>query len=521
MDIEPKRTEQLLLEQAKTPTTHERCPTIIITPDMMPRSEPRPLRTKELLERQQQEELIRRTSNSASKILKEPLKAKILMDGIDAPYSYTSYYPIRTKELLERQRQEEFGRRSAFATRYCSKTSAKRPPNLIKTPINHERNPTIVITSDAPLMMPRTEPRPLRTRELLERQQQEELNRRTCKSASKILKEPLKAKTSNDGIESGPTYTAFYPIRTKELLERQRQEELCRQTASGTKISSTGSENRTPNSGIAISRRALTFTQTPDRPTHEMAKKIKELASQLRQVHGLQSITESKLRQLTIMDFLSILNHTLPWSGAIARDFRLDKSSYVSETVKALERLKYPHKVSKTYLKMPGTRHGLNATIDIIEFLVDFGLVGNMSKIYKLSNNETEATSQLHSDEKVKLDSVNHELKNFSIDPKLAQVLSEKNRIEKDLSNTQNALKTLFIQSADCSLKFSQLFADRDHVKKNIEKYDLTTLLKQSAEHSLKLSQLYADQDQLMKNIENLQNVIQNENRQAHELELP
>ncbi|KRF98301.1 uncharacterized protein Dwil_GK28221 [Drosophila willistoni] len=132
------------------------------------------------------------------------------------------------------------------------------------------------------------------------------------------------------------------------------------------------------------------------------------------------------------MDFLSILNHTLPWSGAIARDFRLDKSSYVSETVKALERLKYPHKVSKTYLKMPGTRHGLNATIDIIEFLVDFGLVGNMSKIYKLSNNETEATSQLHSDEKVKLDS-----------------------------------------------------------------------------------------DQLMKNIENLQNVIQNENRQAHELELP
>ncbi|XP_068151439.1 kinetochore and Eb1-associated basic protein isoform X2 [Drosophila tropicalis] len=496
MDIQPKRTEELLLELPKTPITHDRYPTIMITPDMIPRTEPRPLRTRELLERQKQEELNRRTSISASKILQGPMKAKTSMEAVDASYSNIAYYPIRTKELVERQRQEELVRRSAFATKTCSKTSAKRVPNLVKTPINNERNPTIVITSNA---MPRTEPRPLRTRELLERQQQEELNRRTSTSASKILRKTVEAKTSTDAVESTPTlanapyaYTAYYPIRTKELLERQRQYEL----------------------GISISRRALSFTQTPDGPEPVMTNKIKHLASQLQQVRGLQNITESKLRQLTIVDFLKILNHTLPWSGAIARDFTLDKSNYVSETVKALKRLKYPYKVSQSYLKMPGTRHGLNSTIDIIEFLVDFGLVGNMSKIFELSDTETfieaDETNECHSDAKAELSSVNHDLKHFPIDPKLEQVLSDKNQIEKELTSTHNDLKTLLKQSAEHSLQFSQLFADPDHVKKNIEKYDLKTLVKQSAEHSSRLSQLCADQDQLKKNIENLQYMIQN-----------
>ncbi|SPP79307.1 kinetochore and Eb1-associated basic protein isoform X2 [Drosophila guanche] len=328
MDM-PKRTADLL--------------DIPRTPDMRNYAQiSDPRRTKELLERQQQ-----------ARQQKTPEMSPIFLE------------PLRTKELLERQRQAS----SASASRAVRTPSAPAFGNMTdrgdihKTPEMRCPRIAVVLCSEPPL--------PVRTKELLERWRREDerdSSRRTA-SATRIgrqnHKSPIPGTAANRLLV--PSIGFSYP-------KQQHQQQLFPHTSAS--ASASRAERETPHiTKLGITKRRLEFRHVQGKES--MGSKLERLTAYLQQEmegwgSSSSSSTERRLRQMTIADFVSIVRHLLPHSGVAAGS--LSKACYAEQLMDALQQLKYPKKVNRSWLLMPGTQHVIGHVLDLLDFLLDFAV---------------------------------------------------------------------------------------------------------------------------------------------------
>ncbi|BFF96011.1 kinetochore and Eb1-associated basic protein [Drosophila madeirensis] len=328
MDM-PKRTADLL-EIPRTPEMRNSAQI----------SDPR--RTKELLERQRQ----------ASQ-QKTPEMRPIFLE------------PLRTKELLERQRQAS----SASASRAVRTPSAPAFGNMTdrgdihKTPEMRCPRIAVVPCSEPPL--------PVRTKELLERWRREDerdSGRRTA-SATRIgrqnHKSPIPGTAANRLLV--PSIGFSYH---KQQQQQQHQQQLFPHTSAS--ASASRAERETPHiTKLGITKRRLEFRHVQGKES--MGPKLERLTAYLQQeMEGWGSSTERRLRQMTIADFVSIVRHLLAHSGVAAGS--LSKACYAEQLMDALQQLKYPKKVNRSWLLMPGTQHVIAHVLDLLDFLLDFAV---------------------------------------------------------------------------------------------------------------------------------------------------
>ncbi|XP_026844356.1 kinetochore and Eb1-associated basic protein isoform X2 [Drosophila persimilis] len=437
-------------------------------------SEPRPLRTKELLERQRQAN--RTASCSASKVgqqktpeMRSTTESAIFLEPI----------PLRTKELLERQRQASSASRAARTPSSACGNMTDR--DIPRTP--EMRCPSIAV-------IPCSEPQPVRTKELLERWRRVDERERCHRpaSASRIgrqnHKSPIPGITTNRLLV--PSIGFSYP--KQQLLPHTS-------TSASPYITKLG-----------ITKRRLEFRH--DQGKESVGPKLKRLTAYLQhELEGWGSSTEQRLRQMTIADFVSIVRHLLPLSGATVGS--MSKACYAEQLIEALQQLKYPKKVNRTWLLMPGTQHVIGHVLDLLDFLLDFAVgtkrdaicvfpfVGDslddektfvlIARDYHLWQGE-ENSLQLEQHKRNELlreccnsndiAALQQELEALELELKEElklntvtdqQQLVQKDRLQQELTNCQDELKSLLAESSDYERKFSHLCTETWRKKKVLQ----------------------------------------------------
>ncbi|XP_022225321.2 kinetochore and Eb1-associated basic protein [Drosophila obscura] len=444
-------------------------------------SEPRPLRTKELLERQRQGS----RTESASKADQQKTPEMRTSTAI-----FLEPLPLRTKELLERQRQVSSA--SGSASRAVRTPSAPACGNMTdsedttKTP--EMRCPRIAF-------IPCSEP--VRTKELLERwrrmDERESRSSRRPASATRIGRQNHKSPIP--GINTNrllvPSIGFSYP-------KQQQQQQLFPHTSA----SASRAERETPHiTKLGITKRRLEFRHVQGKES--MGPKLERLAAYLQQeLEGWGSSTKQRLRQMTIADFVSIVRHLLPHSGVAAGS--MSNVCYAEPLMDALQQLKYPKKVNRSWLLMPGTQHVIAHVLDLLDFLLDFAVVATkrgvsicdfpfvgdssldektfvlMARDYQLWQG-AEKSLQLEQQKRNELlkeccnsddiVALQQELEALQLEPKQLELsnvkeqqqqqqLEQRHSLQQELTNCQDKLKSLLDESSDYERRFSHLCTD-------------------------------------------------------------
>ncbi|XP_034668545.1 kinetochore and Eb1-associated basic protein isoform X2 [Drosophila subobscura] len=394
--------------------------------------------------------------------------------------------PLRTKELLERQRQAS----SASASRAVRSPSAHAFGNMTyrgdihKTPEMRCRI-AVVPCSEPPL--------PVRTKELRERWRREDERdsaRRTA-SATRIgrqnHKSPIPGTAANRLLV--PSIGFSYP-------KQQHQQQLFPHTSA----SASRAETETPHiTKLGITKRRLEFRHVQGKES--MGPKLERLTAYLQQeMEGWGSSTERRLRQMTIADFVSIVRHLLPHSGVAAGS--LSKACYAEQLMDALQQLKYPKKVNRSWLLMPGTQHVIAHVLDLLDFLLDFAVTATtrgesicefpfvadssldeksfvlMAKEYhrwQASENSLQLEQQQFNELLKECGNSNdiialqQELESLQLEPKqlelstvqdqqqLQQQLEQRDSLQQELTNCQEKLESVLAESLAYEGRFSHL----------------------------------------------------------------
>ncbi|XP_034473303.1 kinetochore and Eb1-associated basic protein [Drosophila innubila] len=94
---------------------------------------------------------------------------------------------------------------------------------------------------------------------------------------------------------------------------------------------------------------------------------LERIANYFQQITAFQEISQRKIQQMGVQDFINIIGHLLANTGTLSKP--LDKSNYIVQTINAMEQLNYPHKVRKSWLLMPCA--SLQHVLEMLNFLTD------------------------------------------------------------------------------------------------------------------------------------------------------
>ncbi|XP_017022068.1 kinetochore and Eb1-associated basic protein isoform X2 [Drosophila kikkawai] len=463
----------------QTPEMSCSIPSITVT-----QSEFRLERPKELLERMER-------SRSASKV---PPKKKYLTPENrqrtwEKPKTPPTIplnigLPLRSKKLLEQQRsrhRNDSTVKSAYYQILSSPVRSQYRVELLNTP---EIRPAVV-TSHSEIRLERP-------RELLERLEKSQTR---SASASKIpasceqraWEEPKTPEMSPCSVEPG---WEVRPLRTKELLERERQASINRRTASASKIEKDRTKAAAPVSSLTASRllvpsigfsypkdpKACLTSAAGETPLPKLTNTKRNLFHQkesLRQkleriTDEWQRMTESQLRQL-ILDFVNLC---LPHAGA--KCSYLSRDGYVNQLMEALQQLQYPREVNKTWLRMPKSQKAMSQVFEILRFFLDFAydekkeglcvfpIVSDEKQIFEQAawafrlGEECPEQRLEESGTSSDIISLQQDLENLKLQPQdpdlcseLHSLQQEKQRIQEELANCRAEIELVTSESAN------------------------------------------------------------------------
>ncbi|KAH8389429.1 hypothetical protein KR200_009494, partial [Drosophila serrata] len=304
------------------------------------------------------------------------------------------------------------------------------------------------------------------------------------------------------------------PLRTKEILERQRQAGITSRSASVSKIEPKRTKATVPASSFTASRllvpsigfsypkdpkACLTSTASKKAPS-KLANTKRNLFHQkdaLRQkleriTEEWQRMTEPQVRQL-IVDFVNLC---LPSTGAECS--HLSKDSYVSQMMEALQQLQFPREVNKTWLRMPKSQKAMSHVLEILRFLLDFAhdeekdnlcvftIVPNEKQIFEQAARpfrsgqefkEQKLEESCTSSDIISLQQESENLKLRPQDPDLGSELHslklEKQRLQEELANCQAEIKLSTSESAEKLQELGNLYM------KNLSKGQLLSEIKE------------------------------------------
>ncbi|KAH8317675.1 hypothetical protein KR074_004196, partial [Drosophila pseudoananassae] len=324
-----------------------------------------------------------------------------------------------------------------------------------------------------------TEPRPLRSRELLEQMGLPVTTHRRSVSASKTGREtprktPNKASCITTSTLLVPSIGFSYPKATPP----------------------------------ASSKRRLAFQNELDKDS--LRQKLERITSRLKElkVKGWQANAENRLRRLTISDLLSLLRFLLPTTG-VKLPKHLNRDSYVVPLMEALQLLGYPKKVNPSWLRMPDGH-----VLEILDFLLDF--VDNreegslcvfpiveeqqafeqVATAFGLDSEQLEqrrqellakglATQTHLLDLQQRLENLKLEIQNFNLDAQLNALKAEEQCLETDLINCSQEIVLVNSKIEVHEKKITEI------VSKNQTLQQKLTKLQNQVEHQIYTPQAY------------------------------
>ncbi|KAH8282735.1 hypothetical protein KR054_009412, partial [Drosophila jambulina] len=302
------------------------------------------------------------------------------------------------------------------------------------------------------------------------------------------------------------------PLRTKELLERQRQRQASEtsRSASASKIEPKRTKAAVPASSFTASRllvpsfgfsypkdpKSCPTSTASKKPTSKLTNTKRNLFHQkeaLRQkleriTKEWQRMTESQLRQF-IVDFVNLC---LPSAGANCS--HLNRDCYVNQLMEALQQLQYPGDVNKTWLRMPKGQKAMSHVLEILRFLLDFAhdeekeslcvfpIVPDGKQIFE------EAASAFRSGQRCPeqkpedsgtssdIVSLQQELENLKLQSEsdlcseLHSLQLEKQRLQEELDNCQAEMKSASSESANNLQVLGNLYMKKLHQGQLLDK---------------------------------------------------
>ncbi|KAH8413059.1 hypothetical protein KR009_007775 [Drosophila setifemur] len=417
-------------------------------------------RPRELLERMKRSASASRlpmTTQNIQPIWERPKTPEMRSPYLVVPYSEPR--PLRSKELVENM---SCGQRTPSANKIQIYFTPSTPQNqqdnwdLIKTPETGCTCPYIVST----------EPRPLRTKELLERMGLTNERSRPA-SVSKIGRRiPQKPRSKTSSLTTSnlmvPSIGFSYPKAASPKLTNSKRRQAV--------------QHEMEKSSLANSKRRLEFQHEVKKDSER--QKLARIAKHIKEhrVAGWQVNIENRLRQLSISDFVSLLIYLLPTAGVEVR--QLSKDCYVEQLMEALPELGYPRKVNRTWLRLPGVPHVIGHVLEILDFLMDFAenrdkgkscllpkvqkqlIFDRMVKNVDLDGDtlyqkklelvsETSCTARDFTELQEDFKILNLERLYFDQDDKINNLRMQKKRLEDELIKNQEELKILTSASTD------------------------------------------------------------------------
>lgn len=161
------------------------------------------------------------------------------------------------------------------------------------------------------------------------------------------------------------------------------------------------------------------------------------------------------LRKMTFKQFLGILNFFFQnvWRNKVTVG-----SNPVEEITAALQKLHYPHQVSKSWLSTPATQHSFGHVIVLLDFLMDFAppLDSMDSEQFPFMETAEQPSSYLHSIAEMTAMSTTHALQAVQLDEDLNALLFEKSAECNPLWNEERAEEELLLQARVCDMVISR-----------------------------------------------------------------
>ncbi|XP_016976252.2 kinetochore and Eb1-associated basic protein [Drosophila rhopaloa] len=345
-----------------------------------------PLRSKELLERQRGGKSVPKkeylTSNKPLGLEKPENKPLIIRLPKSVPSIIITDADLeRPKELL--QRLERSIDRSASTSKIPSKNAILTSQTRQRTwegPKNHELRPSKIV-------IPSSEPCPLRSQKLLEDQR----CRYRGNSATKISSQTNRE--TQDGSKTPEKRSQFIPcsepqpIRPKVILERERQAVITNRAVS---VSIDRPKTKPPTSSFTSSRQlvpSIGFSYPKDPKSLPTSSKATKLTNSKRKLDFHTDLGKDSLRQKLdriskewqktteyqlsqfIADFVKQLVRFLPFCGV--KFSHLSSDCYMQQMMEALQQLHYAKKVSKSWLRMPITQKAFGDVLEMLHFLLN------------------------------------------------------------------------------------------------------------------------------------------------------
>ncbi|KAH8325964.1 hypothetical protein KR067_011140, partial [Drosophila pandora] len=318
-----------------------------------------------------------------------------------------------------------------------------------------------------------TEPRPLRSRELLEQMGLPVAAHRRFVSASKTGHEPPR-KTPNKAT----------CITTSTLV-----------------VPSIGFSypKATPP---ASSKRRLAFQNELDKDS--LRQKLERITARLKElkVEGWQANAENRLRRLSISDLLSLLRYLLPTTG-VKFAKQVNRDSYVALLMEALQLLGYRKKVNPSWLRIPDGH-----VLEILDFLLDFvdskeegslcvfpiveeqQAFQQVARGFGLDSEQLEqkrlellakglATPNDLLDLRRRLENLKLEIHNFDFEEKLNVLKTEEQCLETNLIKCRQEILLVSAETADYEKKIAEISS------KNLTMQQKLTKLQNQVEHQI------------------------------------
>ncbi|XP_026835135.1 kinetochore and Eb1-associated basic protein [Drosophila erecta] len=230
--------------------------------------------------------------------------------------------------------------------------------------------------------VPSTEPRPKRSKELLEDLRSKYRGASATKLAPQFNRENKELSKSHAFIPTSEPQ----PIRPKLILERERQEYITNRLVSTSidRIKTKPPRTSYTSSRLLVPQMGFSYPKDPKR-LHESSKAIKlttskrkldfktELGTDLlrRELEKIakewRKKTDYQLRQL-ISDFVKQLVRLLPFNGITFS--HLSRDCYVQQMMEALQQLQYTKKVNKSWLQTPNSAQAVAHVLELLNFLL-------------------------------------------------------------------------------------------------------------------------------------------------------
>ncbi|KAH8256666.1 hypothetical protein KR026_012288 [Drosophila bipectinata] len=206
----------------------------------------------------------------------------------------------------------------------------------------------------------------------------------------------------------------------------------------------------------------------------------------------------------------------VPWHPELL--FSESGANPVEDITAALQKLHYPHQVSKSWLSTPATQHSFGHVIVLLDFLMDFAppLDTMNSEPFPFMETAEQPSSYLHSIAEMTAMSTTHALHAIQLDEELNALLFEKSAECNHFWNEERAEEELQLQARVCDMVISRksdflsrqaLDSEIGNLKSQISKLD--EQLHNSGEEKLQqLQKLNQDREQLYKQLRACQEEI-------------